>query len=95
MGIPHYESNPTGRCDMDKDKQSLKCPECNGKLSSEVARGWCEGEWSDYYCHYCQQDWFEYQITDSQSSASRELSMLAAGSFINCVLYFLISTLSM
>ena len=52
---------------MDKDKQLPKCPECNGPLSSEVARGWCEGEWSDYYCHYCQQDFFKDQVAQDQS----------------------------
>jgi hypothetical protein len=71
MDIPHYERNPTLRCEMDKDKQLPKCPECNGVLSSAVARGWCKGEWSDYYCHYCQQDWFEYQITQVKKVGKR------------------------
>jgi len=73
MGLPHYERNLTARCDMDKDKKLSKCPECNGTLSSEVARGWCKGEWSDYYCHYCQKDFFEHQLADRESSESREL----------------------
>ena len=69
LGIPHsVGGNLTGRYDMDQDKQLPKCPECKGALSSEVARGWCAGEWSDYYCHYCQRDFFEHQVTDDERS---------------------------
>ena len=69
MAITHYAGDLTlGDMTMDTDRQLPKCPECNGALSSEVARGWCKGEWSDYYCHYCQQDFFEHQITDDEWS---------------------------
>jgi len=55
---------------MNEDKQLQHCPQCNGLLTLDVARGWCKGEWSDYYYHYCQQDFFENDIADSQSSPS-------------------------
>ena len=53
---------------MDKNKELPKCPECKGALSADVARGWCKGEWSDYYCHHCQRDFFEHQVTDDEWS---------------------------
>jgi len=50
---------------VNSENQHASCPLCNGQLTSDVARGWCEGEWSDYYCHHCQQDFFEWQIAKS------------------------------
>jgi hypothetical protein len=56
------------RCDMKEDKQLPYCPNCKGVLTSDVARGWCKEEWSDFYCHYCQQDFFKGDIAYSESS---------------------------
>ena len=43
------------------------CPWCDGSSSTDVTRGWFEDEWSDFSCHYCQQDFFKWQIAEHKS----------------------------
>jgi hypothetical protein len=58
---------------MLRENETATCPRCGGQLTPHVARGLCENEWSDFYCHYCQQDFFRSQIAAARADGDNVL----------------------